>query len=278
MDRQILATEQRNPYTTHIDTMSTPDMLRAMNAENLLAPLAVERAIDAIVPLVDHTAQAMRQGGRLFYVGAGTSGRLGVLDASECPPTFGVAPDRVIALLAGGPDAMFHANAAEEDNEAQGAADLNAYAPTPLDTVVGISAAGAAAYVIGAMRAAREAGAATASICCNTHVPMEKLADYPICVQTGAEAITGSTRLKAGSAQKMVLNLISTGVMIRLGKVYENYMVAVTPTNEKLRRRAVSMICSLTGCTEDCARAQLERSGDVRSAVESLRAQNGAQR
>lgn len=267
----ILSTEGRNPYTTHIDHMPTLEMLRVMNAENMTVPLAVERALEQIVPLVDHLALSMRQGGRLFYVGAGTSGRLGVLDAAECPPTFGVSPDTVVALIAGGPDAVFRANAGQEDNEAQGKADLLSFAPTALDTVVGLSAAGGAAYVIGAMRAAKEAGAATASVCCNPGTPMEALADYPICALTGPEAITGSTRLKAGSVQKMILNLISTGVMIKLGKVYENYMVAFQPSNEKLKRRAVSILCELTGCDAEHAAEALCKSGSVQAAVRALR-------
>lgn len=270
-NQSVPETEQRSPYTTHIDQMATHEMLQVMNAENMMVPLAVERALDQIAPLVEHTAKKMAAGGRLFYVGAGTSGRLGVLDAAECPPTFGVSPETVVALIAGGPDAVFRANAGREDDAPQGEADLMAYEPTALDTVIGLSAAGGAAYVLGAMRAAKQAGAATACVCCNPGTPMEALADFPICVRTGPEAITGSTRLKAGSAQKMVLNLISTAVMIKLGKVYENYMVAFQPSNEKLRRRAVSILCGLTGCRPERAAQALHKYGNVQSAAGALR-------
>lgn len=267
----MLLTEMRNPNTTHIDRMTTRDMLKVMNDENRRVPEAVEQAIPQIVPLVEHIAQQLSQGGRMFFVGAGTSGRLGVLDAAECPPTFGVAPDCVVALLAGGKDAMFQANAGCEDDAEQGAKDLEAYGVTARDTVIGLSAAGGAKYVLGAMELAKKNGAAIGSVCCNPDVPMLLMADYPIFVNTGAEAITGSTRLKAGSAQKMVLNLISTSVMIKQGRVYENYMVSMKPTNEKLRTRAIATIAALTGCADAQAAEALDRSGDVRSAVEELR-------
>lgn len=276
-NEQERQTEQRNPCTTHMDRLPVRELLQVMNRENYRVAEAVDEAISQIVPLVEELAKRLPQGGRLIYVGAGTSGRLAMLDAAECPPTFGVSPQTVVALIAGGPAALVKADAGQEDNEAQGRTDLAALVPTELDTVLGISAAGGAAYVLGAMRQAREAGALVASLCCNPNTPMEQLAQLPICVLTGAEAVTGSTRLKAGSAQKMVLNLISTGVMVRLGKVYENFMVGVQPTNEKLLLRAVSMVRQITGCTEAEARQALGQAEDVRCAVLWLKKQKGGE-
>ena len=267
----MLSTEMRNPNTTHIDRMSTKEILKAMNDENYRVPRAVEQALEQVAPLVDHIAEKMAAGGRIFYVGAGTSGRLGVLDAAECPPTFGIEPGKFIAIIAGGTDALVTANAGCEDDEARGAADLATYMPDADDTVIGLSAAGGAKYVLGAMAAAKRAGSATASICCNPDTPMASLADYPVFADTGAEAITGSTRMKAGSAQKMLLNLISTAVMIKLGRVYENYMVRINTTNEKLRVRAAATVCALTSCTQEAACLALEKHGNVRAAVEALR-------
>lgn len=271
----MLSTETRNPATTHLDTMSTQQMLDAMNTANYDVPKAVEAALPQISPLVEHIAKQMADDGRMFYVGAGTSGRLGVMDASECPPTFGVSPDCIVAVMAGGRDAMFCANATCEDDAQQGEKDILQYNITKKDTVIGISAAGGAKYVIGAMAAAKKNGAATAAICCNEGVPMLQIADYKICVNTGPEVITGSTRLKAGSAQKMVLNLISSAIMIKQGKVYENYMVNLNPANEKLLKRAISTICSLANCDSNTAQKALENYGNVRSAVDFLRANGG---
>lgn len=272
----MLSTETRNPRTTHIDRMSTAEILRAMNAENYRVPQAVEEALWQISPLVDHIAERMREGGRMLYVGAGTSGRLGMLDAAECPPTFGVPPECVIAIIAGGPDTMFHADAACEDDADRGSSDIERYSLTKNDTVIGLSAAGGARYVLGALRTAKNAGAATAGVCCNADTPLLQLADFPICADTGPEAITGSTRLKAGSAQKIILNLISTAVMIKQGTVYENFMIALDPANDKLLLRAVSVVCALTGCTQKTAESALAQAGDVRAAVEALR--NGEKR
>ena len=267
----MLLTEMRNPRTEHIDQMTTAEMLKVMNAENYRVAEAVDHALPQIAPLVDHIAEQIAFGGRMLYVGAGTSGRLGVLDAAECPPTFGVSPETVVALIAGGRDAMFRAAPSFEDSVQEGVWAIEACALTARDTVIGISAAGGAKFVLGAMRKAREAGAATASVCSNPNTPMSAEADYPVFVDTGAEAITGSTRLKAGSAQKMVLNLISTAVMIKLGKVYENYMVGIQPTNEKLRRRAIETVRALTGADEPEAAKALARCHDVRQAVDTLR-------
>lgn len=271
----MLSTEMRNLATIHLDTMSTEQMLCTMNDANYEVPKAVQAALPQIAPLVEHISKAMQNGGRMFYVGAGTSGRLGVMDAAECPPTFGVSPQSIVAILAGGRDAMFCANATCEDDAVQGAKDILQYDITQTDTIIGISAAGGAKYVLGAMQAAKDKGAKIAAICCNQGVPMLMLADYPICIDTGAEVITGSTRLKAGSAQKMALNLISSAVMIKQGKVYENYMVNLDPANEKLLQRAINTVCVLTACEESKAKNALKIYGDVRHAIDFLRANGG---
>ena len=274
MEKALLATEQSNPRTANIDKMTTMEMLHAMNEENRRVADAVEDALSQIAPLVDHIAEEMEKGGRIFYIGAGTSGRLGVIDAAECPPTFGVSPDKVVAVMAGGTGAMANASEGCEDDAEAGEHDLMKYSINEHDTVIGISAAGAAAYVIGAMEAAKRVGASTASICCNPHTPMSKIADYPIFANTGAEAITGSTRLKAGTAQKFILNMISTCVMIKLGNVYGNYMINLNPTNIKLRKRAIRTICTLTGCDEKLAEDALDKNGNVRGAIEAIKGES----
>lgn len=268
----IIRTEQRNSNTMHIDRMGTLEMLRTMNEENRQVPEAVENALNAIVPVVDHISEMLILGGRLIYVGAGTSGRIGLLDAAECPPTFGVSPGTVVGLIAGGEQAMTSAREGVEDNENEGRNDLLAHSPCENDTVIGISASGGAAYVIGALEAARDAGAFTVSLCCNQNSTAGNMAHRSICVDTGPEAITGSTRLKAGTAQKLILNLISTAVMVKTGKVYENYMINVRPTNEKLLRRAVRILCEITGNEEVAAHEALIRAdGCIRDAIEQLK-------
>ena len=271
MNENVLITEQSNPRTAGIDRMPTLEMLRVMNEENKRVAEAVEEALGQIAPLVDHIAEKMRQGGRMFYVGAGTSGRLGAVDAAECPPTFGVSPDRVIAVVAGGSSVMLHANEGIEDDRQAGGRDIRKYHINAHDTVIGISAAGGAQYVLGALEEAARAGAKTASICANPDTPMSRAADFAVFVNTGPEAVTGSTRLKAGSAQKMVLNLISTSVMIKLGNVYGNYMINLNPKNEKLRRRAVRTVCILAECDEEEAKKALEACGSVRGAVDAIK-------
>lgn len=273
MSETILITEQSNPRTAHIDRMSTMEMLRIMNDENKRVAVAVEEALEQIAPLVDHIAGEMKRGGRMFYVGAGTSGRLGAVDAAECPPTFGVSPDCVTAVVAGGSSVMLQANEGIEDDRQAGGRDIMQYHINDHDTVIGISAAGGAQYVLGAMEEAARAGAKTASICANPDTPMSRMADFAVFVNTGPEAVTGSTRLKAGSAQKMVLNLISTSVMIKLGNVYGNYMINLNPKNEKLHRRAVRTVCILTDCEEDTAQKALEAYGSVRGAVDAITGQ-----
>ena len=265
----MLKTEMRNPHTTHIDRMTTAEMMAVMQQENRNAVEAVGAATDAIARAVAAVTDRMKQGGRLFYVGCGTSGRLGVLDAAECPPTYGIPHGVVIGIIAGGDGALRTAAEGAEDSGERGRADLLAYAPTALDSVVGISAAGGAAYVLEALRLAREAGAFTAGITSNGDSPLAREAQVAIVTDTGAEVVTGSTRMKAGTAQKLVLNMLSTAVMIRLGHVYENMMINLRPTNVKLRRRMIGIVQEICGVDEVAAERRLEETGwSIRRAVE----------
>jgi len=267
----MLQTEKRNPDTTHIDRMPTREMLEAMQRENCRAARAVGEELQAIGQAVDAIALRMQQGGRLFYVGCGTSGRLGVMDAAECPPTYGVEQGLVVGLIAGGDAALRRAVEGGEDNRQLGETDLAAYDITPLDSVVGISAAGAAPYVLGALRYAKRRGAFTVALSCNAGCPLEAIADVGIHPDTGAEVITGSTRMKAGSAHKMILNMISTAVMVRLGCVYENMMINLRPSNSKLRDRMVRIVCEITSLPRQEAEALLEKNGFViRKALEAF--------
>lgn len=265
----MLKTEIRNPKTTHIDKMDTLSMIKVMNEENMNAVKAVEAALDEIAVVCDKAAQSILSGGRIFYIGAGTSGRLGVLDAAECPPTFGVSKDSVIGIIAGGERCMTNAAEGEEDNEAAGMKDLEKYNITEKDTVIGISAAGGAAYVVGALKSAKKHGAYTASISSNYKTAIEKIADTAIVADTGAEVVTGSTRMKAGTAQKLILNMISTAAMIKTGKVYENMMINLKPSNIKLKKRVIRIVCEILGCGEDSAEKLLEENEwNIRKAVE----------
>ena len=222
----------------HIDTVSTLEMVRLMNAEDAKVAAAVEAELPAIAEAIDRIAARMQTGGRLIYIGAGTSGRLGVLDASECPPTFNAAPGQVVGLIAGGAVALTTAVEGAEDDREAGARDIAALDVGAQDSVVGIAASGGTPYVLGGLAEARRHGALTVSLACNRPAPVHELADVVIAPIVGPEVIAGSTRLKAGTAQKMVLNMLSTGVMIRLGKTYGNLMVDVQATNAKLRQRA----------------------------------------
>ena len=270
----MLKTEMRNERTTHIDQMATLEMMQVMQAENLRAAQAIEPELPAIARAVDAIAQRMAQGGRLFYVGCGTSGRLGVLDASECPPTYGVPHDRVIGLIAGGDGAIRRAVEGAEDSRSAGYADLAAYQLTAQDSVVGISVAGGAAYVLGAFDLALEAGALTIALSSNAGCPIEQAAAIGIHPDTGAEVLTGSTRMKAGSAHKMILNMISTAVMIRQGHVYENLMINLRPTNAKLRQRMIRIVCEMTGAEASLAERLLEANGfEIRAAVAAYHCQ-----
>lgn len=248
-----LGTEKVNPDTLKIDTASTGEVLRMMNDEDHKVAEAVKKVLPAVEEVVDKVVASISAGGRLIYMGAGTSGRLGVLDAVECPPTFSVGSDVVVGLIAGGERAFVKAVEGAEDNEGLGASDLAALQLAPEDTVVGIAASGRTPYVIGGLRYAREVGAVTVALSCNEGARISEEAEHKIEVNVGPEALTGSTRLKAGTAQKLVLNMISTASMIKLGKAYGNLMVDVNISNYKLERRAVGIIRDITGTDEDTA-------------------------
>lgn len=267
----MLKTEMRNPKTMHIDKMETIDMIKAMNEENYVAVRAVEAASEDIARAVDAIAAAMEKGGRLIYIGAGTSGRLGVLDASECPPTFGVSYELVSGIIAGGNECLIKASEGGEDKRENGIADIESRARGG-DVVVGISAAGGAAYVIGALDRAKELGCTTVGVTSNGDSALARIADICIFTDTGAEVVTGSTRMKAGTAQKLVLNALSTGAMIKTGKVYENLMINLRPTNEKLKRRVISIVREICGVEEKEAVELLDAANwEIRAAVEKFR-------
>lgn len=266
----MLNTEKRNQNTTHIDKMSTMEMLKAIQRENEYAVECVGKAVDNIGEAVDKIFDRMKRGGRLFYVGCGTSGRLGVLDASELPPTFGVSPDLVVGIIAGGDKCLRTASEGAEDNYEMGRGVLEQYSITENDSVCGISAAGGAAYVIGALEYAKQRGALTVAITCNHGTKIEQTADCAIVTDTGAEVITGSTRMKAGTAQKLVLNMLSTSLMIKSGYVYENFMINLKPTNVKLVKRVISIVSELTGKDNSEAEKLLEDNDwDIKKAVEA---------
>ncbi len=265
-----LLTEQRNPRTLDIDKLPTRDMVELISRENRAVDLAIDGVIPKIAEAIDVIAEAMNEGHCLIYVGAGTSGRLGVVDASECPPTFGVDPHLVRGIIAGGRGAMFAAVEGAEDNAALGAESIDADGVEAGDVVVGISASGRAPFVLGALARARELGAHPIGLCCMPDSAMVEVADIVIDPYVGPEVISGSTRLKAGTAQKLVLNMLSTGAMIRTGRVRSNYMINVRPTNEKLTERAVRMIMELSGLGREEATRALELYGDVPTALSAL--------
>ncbi|ABY91491.1 MAG: N-acetylmuramic acid 6-phosphate etherase [Thermoanaerobacterium sp.] len=250
MDLDKLITEGRNPDTLDIDRLSTEDMLKKINNEDKKVPIAVEKEIPNIAKAVDIIAEKLKQGGRLIYIGAGTSGRLGILDASECPPTFGVDPEMVQGIIAGGDVAIRRSVEDAEDKEDLGKEDLKKKNLSSKDVVVGIAASGRTPYVLGALRYAKEVGAHTVGISCNPDSEMKKIVDIMIAPVVGPEVIMGSTRMKAGTAQKLVLNMLSTGAMIKLGKVYSNLMVDVKATNEKLINRAKRIVKLATDADE----------------------------
>lgn len=263
-----MLTESQNPKTADIDQLDTLAMLTAINLEDQSVPNAVGAALPAIAQAVDAVAACLRSGGRLFYIGAGTSGRLGILDASECPPTYGTPPELVQGIIAGGEHAIFDAVEFVEDDEVAGANDLAARGLTAHDAVVGIAASGRTPYVLGALRYARETGAVTVGVSNNAPAPVLDAADIAVAVVTGPEAIAGSTRMKAGTAQKLVLNMISTGVMIKLGKVYGNLMVDVQVRNDKLLQRARRIVAQV-GHVDDARAAELLElaQNDVKTAI-----------
>lgn len=264
----MLKTEMRNEFTTHLDKMSSLEIAKIMNAENRKMLDAVEEALEDVANAVDAIVEAFRNGGRLFYIGAGTSGRLGVLDASECPPTFGVGYDKVIGIIAGGDSALRKASEGAEDSGEAGVADLKKYEVSAKDIVCGISAAGGAAYVLEALKYAKGLGCVTIGVTSNRESGLDTLADISICTDTGAEVLTGSTRLKAGTAQKVVLNMLTTAAMVRSGYVYENLMIHLKPTNKKLTNRMVGIVRDILNCTEEQAKARLqENHWNIREAV-----------
>lgn len=274
MEYGKLQTELRNPRTMHIDRLDTLEMLRCIHEEDRRAVEAVGAVLPQIAPVIDRIAAGMAQGGRLIYTGCGTSGRLGVLDASECPPTYGVEPGLVIGVIAGGDRALRSAIEGAEDSRAAGRAALEPLALQPQDVVVGLSAAGGAAFVLGCVEYARERGCATVAITCNPDTPLQAACDYAIVPLTGPEAVTGSTRMKAGTAQKLILNMLSTCAMIRTGRVKENLMINVRPTNVKLHARAIRILRQLHGCTEEQAEQALAQAqNDVARASALLEGQ-----
>lgn len=266
----LLATESASHYED-LDKQSVDTLLRQMNAEDKTVPLAVEKVIPAIEALVNQIVPRMEQGGRLFYIGAGTSGRLGVVDASECPPTYGVPFDLVIGIIAGGDGAIRKAVENAEDDPDQAWKDMEAFGIGAMDTVIGIAASGRTPYVVGGLKAANARGILTGCIVCNGGSVIAAEANYPIEVLVGPEYVTGSTRMKSGTAQKLVLNMLSTTVMIRLGKVRGNKMVDMQLSNHKLVLRAIRMVCEATGVTEEVAANLLKTHGSVRNAVDSVK-------
>jgi len=257
----MLVTEQRNPNTMQIDEVSTEELVRLINAEDKTVPLAVEKELPQIAKAIDVIAGQIETGGRLFYCGAGTSGRLGVLDASECPPTYGVDPGLVVGLIAGGKEALLSAREGAEDSETLCEEDLRANGFNEKDVLCGIAASGRTPYVIGGMKYAKALGAPVISLTCNPASEMAALADIAISPVVGPEVVTGSTRMKAGTAQKLVLNMLSTGVMIKLGKTYGNLMVDVQPTNLKLVARTRRIVMQAADATEEEAEAALSQCG-----------------
>ncbi len=254
-----MSTESRNPRSEHLSEMSTEEIVRLMNEEDAAVITAVNRCIPEIAAIADRYAETLKNGGRVFYLGAGTSGGLALLDAAEVPPTFGLSPDRVIALTA---EQGINYTTDEEDSLNRAKEQLQAHGLTEKDYVIGVAASGSTPYVAEGMRYAKSCGAGTAAVVCNTGSVMAEIADIAAEAVTGPEVLTGSTRLKAGSAEKMILNMLSTAAMVKLGKVYSNFMVDVKPMNKKLVKRAVSIIMEVTGCDEACAREAMEASGN----------------
>ncbi|MER8789827.1 N-acetylmuramic acid 6-phosphate etherase [Mesorhizobium sp. M0983] len=263
-----LVSEDRNPKTIDIDLLPTLEVLRKINDEDKGVAAAVEKVIPDIAAAVDRIVSAFQKGARLVYMGAGTSGRLGVLDASECPPTFGVPEDMVMGLIAGGVDALVHSAEGAEDDPKQGIKALQDIKLTAGDVVVGIAVSGRTPYVISGLTYAKQVGATTVALSCNPRSTIAGIADIAISPVVGPEVLTGSTRLKSGTAQKLVLNMLSTASMIRIGKSYQNLMVDLNPSNKKLIARAVRIVMQTTGCAAQQARQALDQTGnDVKLAI-----------
>ncbi|NBE98265.1 N-acetylmuramic acid 6-phosphate etherase [Nonomuraea sp. KC401] len=269
-----LSTEQSDPRYSQIDRLPTEEIARLMNQADTAVPAAVAAVVPAISAAIDAIAARMAEGGRLLYVGAGTSGRLAVLDASECPPTFGTDPSLVQGIIAGGPDALTRSVEGAEDDAEAGAAAMKDLEVGPLDSVLGVSASGRAPFVLGALAEAAGRGALTAALSCNTGAPLSAAAEHAIEVVVGPEVVTGSTRLKAGTAQKLVLNMISTIAMVRLGRTYGNEMIEMSAMNSKLAGRALRMVRDITGADQETAVAALD-AADGQAKIAVLMIQHG---
>ncbi len=265
----MLKTEMRNPATMHIDTAGTQEILQLIQNENVVAVNAVGSAIPQMTKACDAIVESMKKGGRLIYIGAGTSGRTGIIDATECPPTFGVDPQTIMGIMAGGKECVFRASEMEEDNGEAGVQDLKNANLTTNDVVVGVSANGNASYVINALKYAQSLGCETIGLTSNEGTLLATTAKYPIVTDTGAEVITGSTRMKAGTAQKLVLNMLSTTAMIRLGNVYENLMINLKAKNKKLLVRMVNIVVEILKISEEEAKNLLEiNDWNIRQSIE----------
>ena len=263
LDLTKFTTEQRNQRSMDLDTMTSLQIVTTMNDEDLRAVQSVTKVLPQVATAIDWAAEALERGGRVFYMGAGTSGRLGVLDASECPPTFGVSPDLIVGLIAGGETAFIKAVEGAEDSEELGASDLRGRGLSDRDLVVGLAASGRTPYVVGGLVYAKATGCKTIAIACNADLAIEPV--------PGPEVLTGSTRLKAGTVQKLILNMISTGAMVKIGKVYQNLMVDVQQTNEKLVVRGQNIVMEATGCTRERAiQALADAGGHVKTAIVSV--------
>lgn len=268
IDLGSLATESINPATRNLDAVSTLEMVSIINSEDSKVALAVQKCLPQIAQAIDLIAGRLSQGGRLIYTGAGTSGRLGVLDASECPPTFSVPEDLVVGIIAGGDRALRHSIEAAEDNPEAGKSDLVAINLTEKDVVVGLTASGRTPYVLGGLAYARSIGAGAVGVACNQPAEISQVAQIAILAPVGAEVLSGSTRLKSGTAQKMILNMLSTGVMVKLGKTYGNLMVDVKPTNAKLKVRAARIVSQVSGADEAAAQTALVHANwEVKTAI-----------
>ena len=254
-----LITEQRNPNSMHVDSLSALEIVQLMNQEDKQVPLAIEKCLPQIAQAVECIVAAFQQGGRLVYIGAGTSGRLGVLDASECPPTFGVSPEMVKGIIAGGERALRHPIEGAEDSKAQAVVDLHTIQFSSKDVLVGIAASGRTPYVIGALEYAKSLGSVTVSIASNPNSAMANIVDIAIDTVVGPEILTGSSRLKSGTAQKLVLNMLTTASMILMGKCYQNLMVDVQASNEKLKARAIRIVMQATDCDKALAEETLKQ-------------------
>ena len=254
-----LITEQRNPNSMHVDSLSALEIVQLMNKEDKQVPLAIEKCLPQIAQAVECIVAAFQQGGRLVYIGAGTSGRLGVLDASECPPTFGVSPEMVKGIIAGGERALRHPIEGAEDSKTQAVVDLQTIQFSSKDVLVGIAASGRTPYVIGALEYAKSLGSVTVSIASNPNSAMANIVDIAIDTVVGPEVLTGSSRLKSGTAQKLVLNMLTTASMILMGKCYQNLMVDVQASNEKLKARAIHIVMQATDCDKALAEETLKQ-------------------